>query len=340
MTSTLRRTVAALAVALTAIGVLTATAAAATAAAPKNLTPPTVSGTARVGRVLTANNGTWEGNPTSFAYQWQRCAAEGTSCVNITGATSKTYTPVAADVDRTLRVGVIASNADGGTTAYSAPTDVVSANTAPVNTARPAISGTAQVGETLTASNGTWTGGVRSYAYQWERCNDAGASCVDVAGATGRTYGVRAVDVGSTLRVEVTATNLAGSTPVESDRTSVVRAATSTTPTPPPPPPPTAANKKPRVSLLSARFIGTKIYVRVRVCDERGRVSLYERDSKPGVGLVTRRLASGTITSSCAVFARNWRPATRFLSGRITVTIWARDAKGATSNFARVSLSR
>jgi hypothetical protein len=336
----IRKTTALLAVSLTAAGLMASASSAASAAAPKVVTPPTVTGTARVGRVLTANNGTWEGNPTSYAYQWQRCTAEGAGCVNITGATAKTYTAVAADVDRTLRVGVIASNADGGTTAYSAATDVVSANTVPRNTARPTISGTTQVGETLTVSNGTWTGGVRSYAYQWQRCNESGASCVAVSGATGRTYGVRAADQGSTMRVEVTATNLAGSAAVTTDRSGVIRGTTTTTPTPTTPTPTPAANKKPRISVLSARFIGPKIYVRVRVCDEPGTLRLFERDSKPGAGLVTRPLASGRVSASCAVFARNWRPAARFQKGRILVTLWARDAKGANSNLARVSLSR
>lgn len=335
--NSIRKTAALLAVMLTAAGLMASASAAATAAAPKVVSPPTISGTPRVTRVLTANNGTWEGNPTSYAYQWQRCNAEGASCVNIPGATSKTYTVAAADTDRTLRVGVIASNADGGTTAYSAPTEIVSANTAPRNTARPSISGTTQVGETLTASNGTWTGGVRSYAYQWQSCNESGASCSDIAGANGRTYGVRVTDVGNTLRVSVTATNLAGSTTVVSDRSTVVRALTVTNPPPTTTP---VANKKPRISLLSARFIGPKIYVRVRVCDEPGTLRLFERDSKAGAGIMTRSLSSGRVSASCAVFARNWRPAARFQKGRILVTLWARDSKGVNSNFARVSLSR
>jgi hypothetical protein len=333
----LQRGAAVLAAALAATGLLTAAAGAATAAAPRNTALPTITGTARVTRTLTATNGTWENSPTSFQYQWQRCAADGpTGCANIAGAVKNTYVAVAADADHTLRVQVTAINADGATAVFSNVTAVVSANTPPRNTVRPTITGTPIVGQELTANNGTWTGGVRSYAYQWQRCDDAGASCAAIAGATGKTYGVRLADAASTLRVEVTATNLAGSTAATSDRTNLVREATGT----PPPPPPPATNKKPRLSLLSARYIGTKIYIRVRVCDEPGRKSLFERDSKPGVGLVTRRLASGTITGSCAVFARNWRPGTRFLRGKITVAVWARDAQGATSNRATFSLRR
>jgi Ca2+-binding RTX toxin-like protein len=78
----------------------------------------------------------------------------------------------------------------------------------PVNTVLPAITGTATVPQTLTASNGTWTGATPfSYAHQWVRCNAAGASCVDIAGQTGTSYVLAAADIGGTIRVRVTADN-------------------------------------------------------------------------------------------------------------------------------------
>jgi uncharacterized delta-60 repeat protein len=96
---------------------------------------------------------------------------------------------------------------------------------APANTALPAISGTAKDGQTLSASTGTWSGTAPiSYTYQWNRCNASGASCVGITGATAATRTVAAADVGSTLRVGVTAKNSAASTSATSSATAVVQA--------------------------------------------------------------------------------------------------------------------
>jgi hypothetical protein len=48
-------------------------------------------------------------------------------------------------------------------------------------------------------------------AYQWQRCDIDAIICLDVGGATGKTYGVREPDIGFRLRVEVTARNAMGS---------------------------------------------------------------------------------------------------------------------------------
>lgn len=75
----------------------------------------------------------------------------------------------------------------------------------PVSTALPAISGTAQVGQTLTASEGMWTNSPASYAYQWQ--NEGSG----ISGATAATYTLTAGDLAGLITVAVTATNLAGS---------------------------------------------------------------------------------------------------------------------------------
>jgi streptogramin lyase len=72
-------------------------------------------------------NGTWTNNPTSYAYQWQRCNGTGGECTNISAATKSTYTPVEADVEHTLRVMVTAKNAGGEASATSEATNKVKA---------------------------------------------------------------------------------------------------------------------------------------------------------------------------------------------------------------------
>jgi hypothetical protein len=97
--------------------------------------------------------------------------------------------------------------------------------TPPSNTSVPTITGRAEKDQTLTANEGTWSGTEPiAYAYQWRRCDSAGASCIDIADATAKTYTLVAADVGSTVLVAVTASNSAGSSTVMSEQTAVVTA--------------------------------------------------------------------------------------------------------------------
>jgi len=194
--------------------------------APSNALQPTVSGTARDGSTLTASPGSWNGTqPLTYAYQWQRCNASGASCAAIGGATAATYAIAAADVGSTLAVTVTASNSAGSASASSAASAVVTA-APPANTALPSISGNPQVGSTLAATAGAWTGTAPlSFAYQWQRCDVAGANCAAVAGSTGTTYALAAADVGSTIRVQVTASNAAGNASAQSAQSLVIASA-------------------------------------------------------------------------------------------------------------------
>lgn len=93
----------------------------------------------------------------------------------------------------------------------------------PGNTAPPVITGTVQVGQTLSSSTGSWQGTQPiSYAYQWQRCDSGGGNCANIPGASGSTYTVASADQGSTLRVTVTATNALGSSSAQSAATGVV----------------------------------------------------------------------------------------------------------------------
>jgi GH25 family lysozyme M1 (1,4-beta-N-acetylmuramidase) len=196
---------------------------------PASATAPTVVGTPRAGFRLAAVPGTWSGGkPVAFTYQWLTCNGAGPACVAIPGATLETYTPGASDVGRQLEVSVTASAKDGTATALSVPTPPIAAangTTVPVATVAPVLSGTLQIGQTLTVSAGTWTGNPSSYTYQWQRCDATGAACAPIAGATIPTYVLTPGDLGSTLDVVVTATNAAGSQSATAPTTVAVAAA-------------------------------------------------------------------------------------------------------------------
>ena len=82
----------------------------------------------------------------------------------------------------------------------------------PVNTVAPALSGTAQEGQTLTCSTGTWTGTPTiTYTYQWKRNGS------NIGSATNSTYTLVTADVGQSIKCTVTATNGAGSVNADSN---------------------------------------------------------------------------------------------------------------------------
>lgn len=302
-------------------------------AVPVNTAPPAISGTPKVGQTLTASDGTWSNAPTSFTYQWLRCNASGNSCVNVANGTQKTYTLVGADAGHTMRVRVTATNVDGSSSSESAQTAAVAAATttiaAPKNTAVPTISGTAKVGETLTAAPGTWSGSPTSYAYQWQRCDADVAACSNLVGATTTTYAVPAADLGYRLRVVVTAKNAGGSTSATSEITTIVAPVTPIT------------NHRPTVTIVGVQFIGSTVYAHFRICDDSStNLAIRETDSRPGKLSYTRHFATFAPPRPCGVYTRHWLPVTRFRgSGRYTVTLRATDRSGLTSLPGRRTLT-
>ncbi len=81
-----------------------------------------------VGDTLQATTGSWSGSPTSYEYQWERCATASV-CGSLPGATSSSYKVVSGDAGSALRVSVTARNAAGASQpAASAVTGVVTAS--------------------------------------------------------------------------------------------------------------------------------------------------------------------------------------------------------------------
>ena len=174
---------------------------------------PTITGTAEVGETLTAvTTGIADADgltSVSYAYQWIR--VNGTEA-DIAGENSSTYTLVDADLGKTLKVKVsFTDDAGNSETLTSAATATVGAAGNTAATGAPTITGTAEVGETLTAV----TTGIAdadgltsvSYAYQWIRVNGTEA---DIAGENSTTYTLVDADLGTTLKVKVSFTDDAG----------------------------------------------------------------------------------------------------------------------------------
>lgn len=192
---------------------------------PRYSDEPEISGTPRVGETLRTTRGEWIGfGSFTFTYQWRRCRGAGrpdaSDCARIGRARGERYLVRPADVGFRIRAQVTAANSAGSTTATSNPTEVVAAvtplPTAPRATAEPRLSGTAQVGEVLRTTRGSWTGTEPiTYAFRWRRCDGRGSSdasnCAVIGNAGNATYVVRQEDVGSRIRSQVTATNARGS---------------------------------------------------------------------------------------------------------------------------------
>jgi Bacterial Ig domain len=107
---------------------------------------------------------------------------------------------------------------------------------------KPAISGTAQAGATLTASTSSWSGGSTSFTYQWMGCDVNGNACANLSGQTAQKYTVGTADVGARLRVRATPTKWPASA-ATSDPTAVVA---------PAPAPASAPAPAPSVSLTTS----------------------------------------------------------------------------------------
>jgi hypothetical protein len=182
------------------------------AVSPANVSPPTITGSAREGLSLTASAGRWRGTrPMRLSYQWRRCDETGGACARVPGATSATLTLGAGDIGHTLAVVVTARNLARSRSASSEPTGTV-VPMPPQNVSRPVVSGRFQEGRTLAAAVGIWASSRPiAYSLSWQRCGSR-RNCRAIRGATDGSYRLSAADVEARVRVLVRATNEGGAT--------------------------------------------------------------------------------------------------------------------------------
>jgi hypothetical protein len=176
-------------------------------AGPSHSAQPAIRGVAEQGAQLTGSAGLWTGiGSLTYAYQWNRCNADGAHCSSIHGATKTTYRTVAADSGKTLGFTVRTTDSTGTAAAYSsligpvAPAHAVVASAAP-----PTLTGAARPGSTLVADPGSWQPRVGTLSYAWRRCNANGRICTPIAGAAKASYVVTTADVGHALVAVVSA---------------------------------------------------------------------------------------------------------------------------------------
>ena len=155
-----------------------------------------ITGTVQVGSKLTAGSITPSG--ATVTYQWEYSTTSGGTYTAISGATSSTYTVASAYVNDYIEVAATGSGSYSGT--------VTSAAVGPVSaeplTAIGAITGTAAVGDTLTAGALTPSGATATY--QWEYSTTSGGTYTGISGATSSTYTISLTYDGDYIKVAAT----------------------------------------------------------------------------------------------------------------------------------------
>lgn len=186
---------------------------------------PTVSGVPQIGHTLTVKTGKWSPKPSKFTYRWRRDGAK------ISGATKSKYVLTRSDLGTYVTVEVTASRKKGQHTIRESTTNSVIRPDTFV-AATPTITGSRDVGDTLTANTGGWSPAPEAFTYQWSRDQQP------IAGATSSTYTTTTQDAGDDLAVTVVAhrsyfsPRSASSAPVE-----VTTPDPEVPPVTPPPPP-------------------------------------------------------------------------------------------------------
>lgn len=215
----------------------------------------------------------------------------------------------------------------------------ITVHNAPTSIAHPAVSGTAVVGQQLSADPGRWEGAPTEFAYQWLRCPPGvrpgdTTGCAPIAEATSPRYALGGEDVGARDLVLVTATNPQGSGTDISAPSDIVAQE------------PTTPHKPPVISHVT---ISHKRFRVVTASARKGRGALLSFSSnKPGhLTLAIERLRGKKAKPFAKLAAvikagRSSVPLTgqigkrRMAPGRWQITITVKDAHGAVSEPARV----
>ncbi|HEX6701425.1 MAG TPA: hypothetical protein VF101_11910 [Gaiellaceae bacterium] len=178
-------------------------------------------------RRTSGGDGVWDANSST---NWWVLGAAGSldgplynnsaAAVNFSVGDGETFYIFGGDLNPSLFVG----GTQFQVTVWFADLSTATASTVmtPANTVPPKISGLANEDEVLSATPGSWAPEPSTKAIQWQRCDANGTACTDVAGQTGAMYNVGTSDFGATLRIRVTATNVSGSTIVNSRVTPIV----------------------------------------------------------------------------------------------------------------------
>lgn len=147
--------------------------------------PPSITGTGRVGDVLTASAGSWSSTPASFSYTWKANGA--------TVGRGRTYIPSSAQLGASITVTV-----EGARRCFTAPTP--KSSTAKLVTAgvRPVVTGDHNVGSTLVVEPGPWDETGLAFEFQWLRDGRA------IPGATADSYVLDATDRSAVVTARVT----------------------------------------------------------------------------------------------------------------------------------------
>lgn len=160
---------------------------------------PALVGSVQIGKSVGVSTGAWNVPDTqlSFGYQWLSDGAP------ISGATGSTYTVPNALLGHLLSVTVTASVGGKSASASAAPVRIAAndGNASLVNATVPTVEGAAEVGQTVTATDGTWNvaNSDLTFTYQWV----TGGS--PIVGATASSFTIPTSFVGDDLAVTVTA---------------------------------------------------------------------------------------------------------------------------------------